>query len=278
MNVSTATQNLGTLTMQPTATASGADSLTPKRIDAVIKSLFDKASSGDFLNVKSSAEQARRHGFTSCANSRLSDFLAEFQDTPLRTHYATAYPQCVFLTHAGLRGLMRSLNLWCDLPNHYVGAIPPEQLPWLDVFSLESSDAARMVEIGKLCELSQMAEMYLENLDFKDDPFSFGPRSYDDYRRVQHIMAYDRNLQTRFHSMAKEFQNSFFVVAPPEAFNSTEDFFTRFQKAAADASLRSTIAPDDPLVIRFVKGGCLVVAAWGEEAALLNAAAREVGV
>jgi hypothetical protein len=34
-------------------------------------------------------------------------------------------------------------------------------------------------------------------------------------------------------------------------------------------------APDDPLVIKMCRGGCLVVAAWGDEAAYLNKAIRD---
>ena len=59
----------------------------------------------------------------------------------------------------------------------------------------------------------------------------------------------------------KQFAESWFVVAPPEDFNSTEDFFTRFQKMSKEAVQRMTTPPDDPLVIRFVRGGRLVVAA-----------------
>jgi len=281
MNATTATQNHGPKETPLTATADGATSTTPQRIDSVIKQLFDRASSGDFSALKSSAIQARQHGFTSCANLRLSGFLEEFRATPLREHYATEYPQCVFLTHAGLRGLMKALNLWCDLPQHYVGAIPPEQLPWLDVFSLDTGDAVPKLEIGELCDLSDFALDVVEYIESESDwtRSGFGRAiHYPNLRGVQYFKTNNSTDYANINAALKQFAESWFVVAPPEAFNSTEDFFTRFQKMSKEAVQRMTTPPDDPLVIRFVRGGCLVVAAWGEEAAIINAAAREVGV
>lgn len=278
MNATTATQNHGPKETPLTATADGATSTTPQRIDSVIKQLFDRASSGDFSALKSSAIQARQHGFTSCANLRLSGFLEEFRATPLREHYATEYPQCVFLTHAGLRGLMKALNLWCDLPQHYVGAIPPEQLPWLDVFSLDTGDAVPMQEIGELCDLSDFALGLVDYCSTDERGRSGFGRSMRYTRGVEYFRASKPADYANINAALKQFAESWFVVAPPEAFNSTEDFFTRFQKMSKEAVQRMTTPPDDPLVIRFVRGGCLVVAAWGEEAAIINAAAREVGV
>lgn len=43
-----------------------------------------------------------------------------------------------------------------------------------------------------------------------------------------------------------------------------------------DAETAPTVAPDDPLVIRFCNQGALIVAAWGDEAAFLNKAVQEL--
>lgn len=261
MNVSTAEPSATTHRISNTDGASGAISPTNQRIDAVIRTLFERAGSESFSVVKSSAEAARRHGFDNCANSRLAGFLEDFRASPLRSHYEDRYPACCFLTNSGLLGLMKSLSLWCDLPENYIGAIPPEQLPWLDVFSLSPDDSPDAAALFELCGFAEDAAAQLARI-------GSGSRwGFNDEQKNRAIIA-----------AIRQFRNSFMVIAPPEAFQTTEDFLTRTRRLAAAVQLKQTTPPDDPLVIRFVRGGALVVAAWGEEAAVLNAAAREFNI
>lgn len=276
MNATTAEPSATTPKTSNTDGANGANSLTNPRIDATIRRLLGQANSGDFSALKSSANAAQKHGFTNSANSRLVDFLEEFRPSPLRSHYEEKYPACCFLTFEGLRGLMRSLSLWCDLPENYTGAIPPEQLPWLDLFSLDAADTVPRRDILKMCDVPPELERVVDAC-LADDYWS----TIFDESPVQ-LTPWDRGMRARYRerimAATRKFRSSYMVVAPPEAFNTTEDFFERFRKLVAEASRVPKITPDDPLVIRFVKGGALVVAAWGEEAAFLNAAAREMNV
>lgn len=263
MNVSTVEQSAIIQKTLSTDGASGASSVIQMRIDKHIEAIFAEASSENFLKMKSSASQAIAHGFTSCANLRYVGLLEDCQDSPLRSHYAEHYPQCCFLTWKTLRLILRGMRLWLELPQHYVGAIPPEQLPWLDVFSMRSEDVPIATE---LAELVSDDKIEIERLKILFDSSPFRPGAY----RV------DFSLFSTIRSFADQFQNSWFVVAPPDAFNSSEDFISRVRKMIRSAEAKVTIPSDDPLVIRFVKGGCLVVAAWGEEAATINAVVRKI--
>lgn len=70
----------------------------------------------------------------------------------------------------------------------------------------------------------------------------------------------------------KDLRRGLFVVAPRDAFTtstSAGDWIFRAQKDINEA-LAPTVIPNDPLVVSPVKGGVIVVAAWGDEAAYLN--------
>lgn len=254
----------------------GASSTTPRTIDSHISEWLKEALSGDSYGAKSSAEAARRHGFTSSANSRYADFLEAFRAAPaLTAYYTEKYPSSYFLPWAALRSVIQSLQLWCDLPEHYMGAVPPEQLPWLDLFALDSADSALGLEILELVgtepQYKERWEQLVQDCMTDRDAVIWHHQSE---RHVDRDRTPDSILdqhQTTVRAHLKQFQSQFFVLAPPEAFKTEMDFCERFRRLMKQPVTRPTIPPDDPLVVRFVQGGALVVAAWGDEAAELNA-------
>ncbi len=278
MNAHTATPSAIIPKISATDSVDFAPSTTPKRIDAYIARLFNEARSENFSLMKSTAQAAVAHGFTSCANLRYAEFLEAYRSTPLQAYYEEHYPQCCFLPWKALRSLLDAMRLWCDLPAHYVGAIPPEQLPWLDLFSLRSEDEVSAVELADLVGLDENSIMRgilhdILSRNPNDFPRSFELPASPPWERQRYQLRDEQRQQ--LNRFATQFRESFFVVAPPEAFNVTSDFCQRF-RTFMDAVQRPTTPPDDPLVVRFVKGGCLVVAAWGEEAATLNQLVSEV--
>ena len=268
-------------TTSSTATADGANSTTPLRIDTFIKSKLQEARSGDSFGLKSSAEAARSHGFTACANSRYADFLEDMSAAQDQvTYYAEKYPACFFLPWTALNATLKALNLWCDLPKHYTGAIPPGQLPYLDIFSLDPSDAAPPTQMLELLGDEILRAVWEELI------FQASPSEHEEFRRFvigapllsnlgnQKAAAVLRTVRTA----CEEFTNSWFVIAPPAAFNVAEDWRSRTRKLLTQAADKKEPPPDDPLVVRFVRHGCLVVAAWGEEAAELNATVNSINI
>ena len=280
MSAPTAPPSLITPTTSSTATADGATSTTPLRIDTFIKSKLREARLGDSFGMKSSAEAVRSHGFTACANSRYADFLEAMsaaQDQA--TYYAEKYPACFFLPWTALNATLKALNLWCDLPKHYTGAIPPGQLPYLDIFSLDPSDAAPPTQMLELLG-DEIRRVVWEELIFQaslSEPeefksFSLGVPLLSSFGSQK--TAALRTVRTA----CEEFTNSWFVIAPPAAFNVAEDWRSRTRKLLIKAADKKEPPPDDPLVVRFVRHGCLVVAAWGEEAAELNTAVNSINL
>lgn len=285
MNALTAQPSPITTTTLPTVTAAGVASPTQICIDAFIKAKLKEAKSDAFSGLKSSAEAALSHGFTACANSRYADFLevmSAAQDQV--SYYAEKYPACYFLPWTALNATMKALNLWCDLPKHYTGAIPPGQLPYLDIFSLDSKDAVEPVEMLKLINDGSLNEdMWQQFLAVVDgiprhlsNPFQIEEnwpliRLHDFSKLPPAIMQAIKNA-------VNEFQNSWFVIAPPAAFNVSEDWRSRARRALAEATPKKEPPPNDPLVVRFVRHGCLVVSAWGDEAAELNAVVNSINI
>lgn len=69
--------------------------------------------------------------------------------------------------------------------------------------------------------------------------------------------------------LKREFQEDLFVVAPAEAFNTTQSWIRRARELSF-LEIKVTTPPNDPLVVKAVEGGVLVVASWGGEAKYIN--------
>lgn len=251
------------------------------RIDDYIKrNLAEAHAPGG--SIIEAANTAVRHGFKVCANKRYSDFLEAFRSSPhLSKRYAERYPACCFLPWAAFHNVRNALKLWCDLPEFYAGAIPPEQIPWLDLFELEKDDGAFVNDAAQLISVTE--DQFPDFLEICEpqpyrDSFPDMPRRTTLLSSIGFSRQGLSNARRDAAPYFKSFINSFFVLAPPEAFTSSEDFITRFQRLVTDAATRKTEPPNDPLVIRFVYGGCLVVAAWGDEAAELNQRVQALGI
>jgi hypothetical protein len=254
------TQKTNIIDIAPTATTS-----TAIRIDSFIKQKLTEARSGVGSGIIEDATRAKQLGFASSANVRYSEFLELFRSsTPLTRHYANAYPSSLYLSWEAFHALLKAMNLWVDLPAHYLGAVPGEQLPWMEVFELAREDEITWQDFAGLIPGLPKASRDVF-LDLIGAPV---------YSRE----TFPWELSKRMRAYWTEAARSFFVVAPQEAFSTSEDWLKRFRSAVAEAQHLIKIPPDDPLVVRFCRGGVLVVAAWGDEAAFLNQAAVDAKV
>ena len=256
------------------ATALSADSQQPLEIKPFIDGVFEVLASEASSSIKHSATSAVRHGFSASANSRFAAFLEDFRSNPrLVERYREDYPNCVFLPWKGIHRLLAVLDLWFEQPQHYVGAVPESQLPWMDLFEWADKDRDEPT-------VSDWQDLITP--EHRQDRSNGG-----EYRRgfiqgcwgghfpheVQRNINYARieygeKIEATREGM-KAFREGFFVLAPKEAFNTEDSFIKRMQDAAKPVVI-STIAPNDPIVVRPCYGGCLCVAAWGDEAAELN--------
>lgn len=248
-----------------TDTATGAAFGTAPTIKSFIEQQFAIVRSEDFSGIKHMAERLDQFGFKRSANLRYAGFLEAFQANPLLAdHYAERYPNCFFLPWKAFHTVRRTLDLWCDLPEFYCGAVPGEQIPWLEAFSLHPDDAP-FVRFDRSVEddLPWVDDDFLSALEFPE-----ATTRLLQYSLGGAVGAHVRWL-SKLSQPLREFRREFFVVAPAQAFSTTEDWLERTRKMAM-AAMEETSPPPDPLVIRFCRGGCLVVAAWGDEATELN--------
>lgn len=279
-----------------TDTAVPATSVTSDTINAFVQRHSGTANSDAFSSAKSTAQRLGQLGFGSSANSRVAEFLEDFRATPhLSALYEEQYPQCYFLPWRGLHRVLQSLGLWFDSAKNYAGAVPEEQLPWLEIFELQPEHRPRPDDFGHAVHPQRFnlfagaAALVACSPDFHVSDYL----SREESQRL--ILALGRRTTTRTISLETltgttdrdilrdrwtEFCSEFFVVAPREAFTTAKaenDWFARTRQWLTDA-FDATLAPDDPLVVRPVHGGVLVVAAWGDEAAELNKIARDLKV
>lgn len=262
-------------------TAATAASSTVQRIDDFIKSKLSAAHSAEASGVLDSAARAARLGFGNAANVRYSKFLEAFRSSPHLTRtYQDRYPNSLFLPWTALHAVIGALDLWVELPEFYRGAVPDEQLPWMEIFELEDEDRITPSDLDGMLpgidtEVSRIFQHAIRQ-QFHNALVASSLSAWPMGGVQQQRIIQAGRLARPVHDLWGPARESFFVVAPPEAFSTNEDFLSRMRRLVATAVEKPTIPPNDPLVIRFCRGGCLVVAAWGDEAAALNDIAREL--
>jgi len=227
-----------------------------ERIDTHIKRHFKVANSDEYETIAKTADSARKHGFTQSNNIKYAEFLRAFKDVPdMITAFEDAYPNSMFLPWNAFHAIRKSLDLWVDLPKNYLGAIPDECMPYLDMFEFQDDHSVKFDNIRDLLELSegdQAGRNFMQLMAFANR----APGSFDDmapFRRQSFNPNHLYVAKAREYFMS--FRNELFVVAPPDAFAVKEDFITRF-KRLIDEAPESKTPPNDPLVIRLVGCSC----------------------
>lgn len=239
-------------------------SATQTRIDLFLKQQLHAARSDAGYGVAESAAQLERLGFTQSANVRYSEFLAAFRNsTDLDTKYKEKYPSSIFVNWKAFHLLLKVMDLCVDLPRHYRGAVPPEQIPWMEIFDFDKGDEPQCLDFLDMLEIDR-------HTDHAQKISSIFEDEYPVFHSVPH------HLRFKAQQFKQEAQNSFFVVAPPEAFETKIDWLGRLRRLVTDIELTINPPPPDPLVVRFCHGGVIVVAAWGDEANVINQAAIDL--
>lgn len=271
-------------------TATAVSSGTTQRIDDFIKRMLGEAVSVDGSGIIDSSNRAAQLGFGNAANVRYSRFLEAFRSSPQLTEmYREKYPNSLFLPWSALHAVIKALNLWVDLPEFYAGAVPEEQLPWMEIFDMDSADHLLPIDAPGLtgeavdtrfCGLLAGAAVYHRRgyMDAEQMPFlTYESRAGSLFVGTDTTDALQKNRRLRdaLVDAWRQAESSFFVVAPAEAFTTQEDWLSR-TRSMVKALYVEKVVPDDPLVIRFCHGGALVVAAWGDEAAALNEITKEL--
>ena len=281
-NAPSAELNPTTLKTGNTTTAPGATFGGHPTISSYIAEQLKEAASDAASSAITTAETLSGLGFTASANIRYARFLEAYRSqTDLAEHYATQYPNCVFLPWKALHETLNALNLWVELPEHYLGAVPSGQLPYIEMFELEAKDTPGpddwVPALG--CGEHGRPDYRLTPIKvFIGDAILGKEDALEDRSPIQRLRKtlHEDAGRAVVDQLRWDFCTSLFVVAPPEAFKTEKDWLTRAFEITDKATEERKLPPNDPLVIRMVRGGCLVVAAWGDEAAHINEFVKQI--
>jgi len=293
--------------MEPSNTAV-LDRKSTETIAAFVERNVKEATSPSFLVDQENAKRAEKLGFTKTSDNRLAAYRSSFLEYPhLREKYEKDYPNSRFLPWAGFHAVRKALNLHTDTLNHYRGAVPPSQLGYMEAFELQPVHNVNKAEILCLMDCDSTgkgaaprisdaaAEMSTyrarirgvakQNASVVISDFSFmyngaeAAREREDYkrRRAEYEETMFESHSKRLESNCTTMQNQMFILAPNAAFDVKDDFIERCKKDGTSATQILPV-PHDPLVVKFVQGGALVVASWGDEAAHLNEICRDLGI
>lgn len=142
------------------------------------------------------------------------------------TYYREHYPLQKFITEDQIKEICRKYGLICHKSSAYTGFVPESKLKLMEAFELKEKDA-RYLWYGGWGNLPT-------------------PGVYKDYVKDEKR----GNVQI---------DTEFMIVAPAKDFNiSSREMIQDFKVVAKPVP--------DPVVLAPVRGGYLVVAAWGEEA------------
>jgi len=241
-----------------------------------IKQKLNEARSENGSGIIECATRVEALGFVSSANVRYSEFLKLFQNSTRHTeYYQEKYPSSLFLNWKAFHALLKAMDLWVDLPVNYLGAVPSEQLPWMEIFELKESDLIKPIDVFELLPSvrSDIKDLVLSAVSVCDSSIRKTENYYGAFDR-----GYNAFVAEKIMPYWKQALESFFVIAPKEAFSTVVDWIGGFTRLLNDRETIAKIPPNYPLVVRFCHGGALVVAAWGDEAAFLNQAAQDAKV
>jgi hypothetical protein len=220
---------------------------------------------------------------------RYAEFLEALRSSPaLSSGYAERYPSSYFLPWKAIHAIRRALKLSLDVASNYAGAVPASQLPWIELFERSENDDPLVGDYLAMMDLEPGNDLFQDRIRYTIGEVAWRSAGVNEWSRREdregryltrhvgrdlliHNVMLVRNLLESYRAFCQDF----FVLAPPEAFHTAEDFITRARKLGEEIR-RDTTPPPDPLVLKFCKGGALVVAAWGDEAAFINEAAKEV--
>lgn len=194
-------------------------------------------------------DRVRALGFRNSANVRLIEAAEVASMRGLegrKEHYEHVYPLCQWVSWDFLQQFCAALDLHVDTADHYTGVVPGEQLPYMEMASVEAND---LPEVHDLLKLSGVDASWLAAFSMILGVQMKESWKYDDgtlVARYTSVTGRSEALRRAWRSL----RDDLFVVGPRDVFDQPKDWREIGQ---------------DPLVFRAVRGGALIVAAWGAE-------------
>lgn len=199
------------------------------------------------------AEKLKKVGFVNSVEVGKADDLKISRDlAETVNYYLNKYPFNKFIIEDQVTQINKKYNLVCAPIQRYKGFVPSEKLDLIESFSLKKEDALEpMIKIKKFAFHSVEEEFNRAGYD-KNALYPLKSLRQDFLRLEEHafwITQYD---------LIKD--DGLFICAPKKDM----DMKGLVKVGSLFASFTLTRIPD-PVVLQPVKGGFLIIAAWGDE-------------
>lgn len=184
--------------------------------------------------------------------ARLSNTLVD-----LIKYYQAKYPLNKFITEGQVKTICEKYNLVCGPVTSYLGFVPEKNLKQVEAFNVFDSDKQNPYITNVRIEYTLQDNIFNQLLlDYPDGKFPVSIVSPGDNA---HIIYGNEKIWLSKYDLIK--QDSLMICAPLKEMN------TKGLKQKGFMLLKSTrIHVPDPVVLQPVKGGYLIVTAWGDEA------------
>jgi hypothetical protein len=222
------------------------------------------------------AERLKRVGFGNAKEVHAQNTLkATLEETrkvaSLIQTYKERYPDNKFINLEAVNSICSRYNLLCGPINTFTGFVPEVKLAQIEAFRLVSLDKIEVAKIKKITftradqekDGVKAVRAYLESHKNTIDYDELEGRSVDSFLACV-VGRTGRTHDTSFR-LEYEIQESQMVICAPK-----KDFrmsgMMKIGNFLQELSFEATVELQDPVVLQPVRGGFLVVAAWGDEA------------
>lgn len=187
------------------------------------------------------AERLNRIGFGSCKTAKAAQEIALKHSSSQSTidtimYFKTKYPNYKFITRDEVDAICRKYNLLLGDCSNYIGEVPEKNLREIEKFKLNKEDFIKD-----------------ENDKWIRASWGLGAPNLTHLPDGRVMVSYEDGFQ----SDSKKRQPSFKICAPKK------DFDMRGMEIRGNEIVQHI---PDPVVLQPVKGGFLIVTAWGDEA------------
>ena len=220
--------------------------------DKILASALEIINKGEAKQIEK-AERLKKVGFRQSNEIKKWEHIKMTKDlAALIQYYQMNYPNNKFITEEQVSAICKKYNLSCGPVDRYKGFVPETKLKMVEDFSVKKQDRCEI-----LCRNVKFSYIYSQEREIKeakqqhpDGIFPISSYSSTPMINVAYISSFDL------------IENQNLVICAP-----TKDMdLVGLSKIGALFMSLTTVNVPDPVVLQPVKGGFLIVCAWGDEA------------
>lgn len=211
-------------------------------------------------NLADKVARLEKAGFKNSVEvKRFEQVKVTHEQAGLIQYYQQRYPDNKFITEQQVEAICKKYKLECAPVDRYKGFVPDAKLKQIEGFKLRCGDEKdKVLFIKRLEYKSQRGQLSrIEKLFPNGIPFRILAGSHI---RTSSLPGRWKDT-TIFVSDYEVSNNEILICAPKKDFD-----LTGLKKIGALFMSMTTVHVPDPVVLQPVKGGFLILAAWGDEA------------